>query len=106
MSEPTTVRRITLAKRPEGMVTDDCFAAGEAPRPTPGDGEALVRNLYLSIDPTIRGWIERDGYLPAVAIGDVVRSATLGEVVASNNPAYPVGARVLGMAGWETHSLI
>jgi NADPH-dependent curcumin reductase CurA len=106
MTAATTSRRITLAKRPTGMVTHDCFAAVDVPVPSLGDGEALVRNRYLSIDPTIRGWIERDGYLPAVAIGDVVRSAALGEIVASNNDAYPVGAQVLGMTGWETHSVI
>ncbi len=99
-------RRITLAARPQGMVAESCFARDEVPAPSPGEGEALVRTLYLSIDPTIRGWMERDTYLPAIAIGDPVRSGAVAEVVESRNPAYAVGDRVFGMVGWQDYALV
>ncbi len=100
-----TNTRITLAARPRGAVSDDLFATSSAPVPAPADGEVLVRNLFLSVDPTIRGWIERDTYLPAVPIGDVVRSAGAGEVVESKNPAFSPGDRVIGLLGWQQYSL-
>ena len=98
-------RRILLAARPHGAVTDDCYRFDEDAAPVPGEGEALVRTLYLSLDPTIRGWMERDTYLPAIPIGDVVRSGGVGEVVASRSPAYRVGDLVFGMTGWQEFCL-
>src|SRR5262245_25447221 len=101
----TINRQITLARRPHGSVGPDSFTEAEADVPKPGDGEALVRIVYLSIDPTIRGWMERDTYLPAIAVGEVIRSAGVGKVVESNNDAYPVGAYVLGMTGWQDYAI-
>jgi NADPH-dependent curcumin reductase CurA len=77
------------------------------PMPVPGDGEALVRVRYLSIDPAIRGWMnEVDTYLPAIGIGEVVRAAGLGEVVASNSAAFNVGDTVFGLLGWQDHAIV
>jgi NADPH-dependent curcumin reductase CurA len=96
-----TNRRITLAERPVGEVGENCFATDEVDVGEPGPGEALVRVDWLSIDPTIRGWMERDTYLPAIEIGAPIRSGGLGEVVASNRDDAPVGATVFGMFGWQ-----
>ncbi len=99
-------RRITLAHRPDGEVTADCFASDEVDVPEPGPGEALVKVGWLSIDPTIRGWMAMDTYLPAIEVGAPIRSGGLGEVVASNNDDYPVGSTVFGMTGWQEYAVL
>ena len=63
----------------------------------------LVRNLMLSCDPTQRGWIAFDTYLPAVKIGEVVRSIGAGRIVASNNSDFAVGDIVSGLIGWQDY---
>jgi len=63
----------------------------------------LVRNLMLSCDPTQRTWIAGDTYLPAVKIGEVVRSFGAGRIEASNNPGFKVGDMVLGLVGWQDY---
>ncbi|MBP1776646.1 MAG: hypothetical protein H6Q86_2656, partial [candidate division NC10 bacterium] len=68
MSRPVN-RQWQLARRPEGLVSAEDFRLVEAAAPAPADGEVLVRNLYLSVDPTQRGWMAGDTYLPAVKIG-------------------------------------
>ena len=66
-----TNRQWLLAQRPQVMVGKDNFTYAEQPIPEPGDGQVLVRNLYLSFDPTQRGWMEdRESYLPPVSIGE------------------------------------
>ena len=99
-------RRITLARRPAGEVTTDCFASDEVDVPEPGPGEALVKVGWLSIDPTIRGWMAMDTYLPAIEVGAPIRSGGLGEVVASNNDDYPVGSTLFGMTGWQEYAVL
>jgi NADPH-dependent curcumin reductase CurA len=70
--------------------------------PEIGEGEALVRTLWISIDPTNRPWIsDTPTYLPPVGIGEVMRAAGLGRVVASNHPNYSVGQLVQGLTGWQ-----
>jgi len=70
--------------------------------PEIGEGEALVRTLWISIDPTNRPWIsDTPTYLPPVGIGEVMRAAGLGRVVASNHPNYSVGQLVRGLIGWQ-----
>lgn len=101
-----TNRRITLAQRPSGAVTADCFAIDEVEIPTPGPGEALVKVGWLSVDPTIRGWMAMDTYLPAIEIGAPIRSGGLGEVIESNNDAYPVGSTLFGMTGWQQYAVM
>jgi NADPH-dependent curcumin reductase CurA len=94
-------RQWQLARRPEGLVSAEDFRLVEAPAPEPADGEALVRNLYLSIDPTQRGWMAGDTYLPAVKIGEVMRSFAVGEVAESRHPAFKPGQLVQGLFGWQ-----
>jgi NADPH-dependent curcumin reductase len=97
----TTNRQWRLARRPSGHVDVDNFDLVEEPAPQPGDGEALVRVRYLSMDPTIRGWLERDTYLPKIEEGAVIRGLGVGEVVASRSARYSEGALVSGLTGWQ-----
>jgi NADPH-dependent curcumin reductase CurA len=102
-----TNRRWLLAERPTGMLEDRNFRWVEEPVPTlTDDGEILVRNLCLSLDPTQRGWLARDTYLPAVAIGEVVRSGGVGRVEESRSPDYAVGDLVQGLVGWQDYARI
>ncbi len=103
----TESRRLVLATRPSGMVDDSVVRLETGPVPEPADGEAVVRVGWISIDPTIRTWMDdAPGYLPPIEIGAVVRSGGLGEVVASRNDAYAVGDTVFGMLGWQDHAVI
>ncbi|QYG93356.1 NADP-dependent oxidoreductase [Iamia sp. SCSIO 61187] len=102
-----TSRRLVLASRPTGMVDGDVVRVEEVPVPEPEPGQAVVRVRYVSIDPTIRGWMDdRPGYLPPIELGAVVRSGGIGEVVASASDRYPVGASVFGMLGWQDHAIV
>jgi NADPH-dependent curcumin reductase CurA len=100
-------RRMLLASRPHGLADGETIrleATTEVPEPA--DGEALVRVRYLSIDPTIRTWMDdAPGYLPPIGIGDVVRSGGIGEVVTSRSEAYREGDLVFGMTGWQEYAL-
>jgi NADPH-dependent curcumin reductase CurA len=100
-------RRWLLAERPKGMIEARHFRWTEEPVPAlEADGEILVRNLYLSLDPTQRGWLAYDTYLPAVPIGDVVRSGAVGRVVASRHPDYAAGDLVQGLLGWQDYARV
>lgn len=97
-------RRFVLRERPAGRIDDRTFELVEEALPEIGEGEALVRTRWISLDPTNRAWIgERPTYLPPVAIGEVMRAGGLGEVVASNSPDYQVGALVHGLTGWQEY---
>jgi NADPH-dependent curcumin reductase CurA len=99
-------RRWLLAERPTGLVDDKCFRFVEEPLPTIDEGEILVRVLYLSCDPTQRGWLARDTYVPAIPIGDVVRSGGVGRVVATKNAGYAIGDLVSGLVGWQDYAVL
>ena len=94
-------RQWLLARRPNGAIKDSDFNLVETEAPIPGEGEVLVRNIMLSCDPTQRGWIAFDTYLPAVKIGEVVRSLGAGRIEASNHPDFAVGDIVSGLVGWQ-----
>ncbi|HYP25449.1 MAG TPA: NADP-dependent oxidoreductase [Blastocatellia bacterium] len=99
-------RQWRLAARPVGFLKETDFEWKEGPVPAPGDGELLVRNIYISVDPTNRGWVgEQETYLPPVGIGDVMRAGTIGVVEKSNNPAFPEGAHVQGLLGWQDYAV-
>lgn len=99
-------RRLVLAERPTGNVDESTVRLEEVDPPEPGPGEALMRTRYLSIDPTIRTWMDDvQGYLPPIGIGEVVRSAGVGEVVASNSERYEVGELAFGLTGWQDFAL-
>jgi NADPH-dependent curcumin reductase CurA len=98
-------RQWLLARRPGGMVSTDDFELVERAVPKLSEGQVLVRNLYLSCDPTQRGWIGRDTYMPAVKLGEVMRSIAAGEIVESQDARYEVGRLVQGMLGWQDFAI-
>ncbi|HEY7938345.1 MAG TPA: hypothetical protein VID05_00855, partial [Acidimicrobiales bacterium] len=103
----TDSRRLVLAARPSGMCDDTTVRLETVPVPEPAEGEAVVEVQWLSIDPTIRTWMDdAPGYLPPIELGAVVRSGGIGRVVSSKNPDYPVGATVFGMLGWQDHAVV
>ncbi|MDX2040205.1 MAG: NADP-dependent oxidoreductase [Acidobacteriota bacterium] len=94
-----------LAARPEGLIKESDFTWTEEVVPELQDGQILVRNLYLSLDPTMRGWASRDTYLPAVPIGGVMRGGTIGVVEESRNANFKVGDHVSGLLGWQEYAI-
>lgn len=98
----TTInRQWLLVSRPQGPIRESDFAPTQGPVPEPGDGEFLVRVTHLSFDPTQRGWMSGDTYIPAVPLGAVMRSKAVGEIVQSRNAAFPVGRLAHGAFGWQ-----
>ena len=103
----TMNRRILLAKRPVGLAAQDDFTADEQPVPEIQDGEALLKTLYIGIDPTIRTWLSTaKSYLPPVEIGEVVRAAGVGRVVDSKSDRFRVGDLVTQLVGWQEYSML
>jgi NADPH-dependent curcumin reductase CurA len=99
-------RQFRLAQRPTDRVNAQTFGLATTPAPAPAAGEALVRTLYLSLDPTNRIWItDMEQYMPPVQIGEVMRGYGIGQVVASKNPDLAVGDLVNGMLGWQDFSI-
>jgi NADPH-dependent curcumin reductase len=91
-----------LRARPSGEVTADHFEIRSVPRPVPGPGEVLVRTIYLLVPPAMRLWMnEKDTYVPAQPLGQVMMGLTLGVVEASNVASLPVGTHVNGMGGCQ-----
>jgi NADPH-dependent curcumin reductase CurA len=101
-------RQIVLVDRPHGLAGPGCFAAAESEIPAPLDGQALVEVLYVAIDPAIRNWIDARGagYLPAVELGEPVRAAGIGRVVATRSEKHPIGALVTALTGWQEYALV
>lgn len=105
MSAPLN-RQFVLAQRPLGAIDSDTFRYVESPLGEPAAGQILVRNLYLSLDPAMRGWLnDAKSYIPPVAIGEVMRALGVGQVIASNNPAFAVGDHVNGALGVQDYFL-
>jgi NADPH-dependent curcumin reductase CurA len=97
---PALNHKFTLAARPVGMCKRADWNYLEEPVPTPADGQILVKTLYLSLDPAMRGWMnEGKSYVPGIQIGEVMRALGLGRVVESRNPAFAVGDYVYGLLG-------
>ena len=95
-------RQFRLKTRPTGRIEKSNFDFVEESIPEPGPGEALVRVLYLSLDPTNRIWMsDMDQYMPPVGIGEVMRGGCVGIVVKSNSARYKEGDRVSGLTGWQ-----
>jgi len=97
-----TNRRVLLAQRRIGMIDAATKSLVETSTPVWGPREALIKVGTLSIDPTIRGWMnDAPGYLPPIGVGEVVRSSGVGEVVDSQSPYYKVGHKVFGLPNWQ-----
>src|SRR5918994_2199333 len=99
-------KRILLASRPVGEPKDSDLRIEDMPVPAPGPGEMLLRTLWLSLDPYMRGRMsDAPSYATPVAIGQVMEGRTVSEVVASNLEGYARGDMVLSPSGWQTHAL-
>lgn len=108
MPERSTVnRQVLLKSRPEGIPDARNFEIVTGPVPKPGDGEILVRNAFLSVEPAMRGWVSAvANYSEPVAIGAVMRSLAAGRVVESKHPDFHAGDRVTGWFGWQDYAAV
>jgi len=103
---PDRNRRFVLRERPSGRIGPSTFELTEETIPDIGEGEALVRVDWISLDPTNRAWLnDIPSYLPPVGIGEVMRGGGIGEVVASKNPNFVVGQTVQGLTGWQEYAV-
>jgi NADPH-dependent curcumin reductase CurA len=98
--------RIVLVSRPTAAPTPDNFRLEEVDMPEIQDGQVLIRNRWLSLDPYMRGRMsEAKSYAPPVGLGEVMIGSGAGEVIASKLAAFPVGTNVVGLFGWQTHAV-
>ena len=102
-----TNRRILLQSRPAGKPGVDNFLLVETPVPELADGQVLVRHHWLSLDPYMRGRMnEGKSYAQPQPLNEVMIGGTAGEVVASRNPQFAVGDKVVGMGGWQEYAIV
>src|SRR5262249_57615219 len=95
-----------LKSGPEGPPSLDNFELTERPTPDPGEGEVLMRTLYLSLDPYMRGRMSAaKSYATPAALGHPMVGGTVGEIIKSRHPKYSVGDIVLGYGGWQEYAL-
>lgn len=98
--------QVLLASRPTGPVEESNFNIVESDIPKPGGGEVLVKNLWLSLDPYMRGRMtSRKSYIPGFQLGEVLQAGVVGRIAKSRNPKFAEGDYVFGMLGWEEWSL-
>ena len=104
MSEVNRV--FTLVARPVGFPRETDFELIEEPKPTPGDGQFLVRTKFVSVDPYMRGRMnEQRSYADPFEIGKVIYGGAVGEIVESDHDRYQVGGFVHGMWGWQDYAV-
>src|SRR5262245_65574518 len=97
-------RQVLLASRPAGTPTPADFRLVEVDVPEPGPGEIMVRNIYMSVDPYMRGRMnEKQTYAQAWQVGQPADGRAVGEVMTSQHPSFPVGALVVSNLGWREH---
>ena len=105
MTKPVN-RQVKLAARPVGLPKRSDWSFEEAPIPEPAAGQILVKILYVSLDPAMRGWMnEGKSYIPPVGLGEVMRAGTVGKVVLSANDRFAVGDHVVGNFGVQEYAL-
>ena len=98
-------RQVVLAARPVGYPTEEDFQVRDAPMPTLGERQVLVRNLWLSLDPYQRGRMsDAPSYTASTEIGDVMTGGTVGRIVASNSGDFAPGEIVQGQLGWQDYA--
>ena len=99
-------KEIRLASRPTGMPTLENFQFVDTDIPKPADGEVLVRMLYISVDPYLRGRMrDRKSYVAPFEVGQAIQSGAVGEVIESNSPKFAAGDVVTGMFGWRKYDV-
>lgn len=103
---PKTSRQVVLTSRPSGIPQAENFELREAAVPELAEGQILVRNEFLSVDPAMRGWVSAvANYSTPVGIGEVMRSLASGRVIASRHQDYAEGDAVTGMFGWQQYAI-
>lgn len=99
-------KQLILNKRPKGMPDSDTWSLQEAPIPEIENGELLIQNHYISLDPAMRGWMnDSKSYIEPVALGDVMRAGTIGKVIKSNNNKFNIGQTVTGWGGVQQYTI-
>jgi NADPH-dependent curcumin reductase len=99
--------QIKLAARPVGLPKRSDWQFAQAPVPKPHDGEVLIRVLFLSLDPAMRGWMnEGRSYIPPVGIGEVMRAGGIGRVIATQHPDFVAGDHVNGTLGVQEYAVL
>ena len=102
----TMNKQVLMASRPTGWVKESDFRIVEQPLPSAGDGEVLVRTLFLSLDPYMRGRMSASkSYAAGVEVDAVMVGGTVGEVMESRNPAFKAGDIVVGYLGWQQYGV-
>jgi NADPH-dependent curcumin reductase CurA len=97
-------REIRLKNRPAGLPAESDFELAEVTLPQVGDGQVLVQNIYMSVDPYMRGrMVDRKSYVPPFQLNQPLEGGCIGRVVESNNNQFQVGDFVLGMSGWREY---
>ena len=96
-------RQWILEVRPVGHLTGKEFRWHETAIPKPSDGQVLLRNLWLSFDPTQRGWMARDSYVPMIPLGEVMRASGVAQVIETRHPDFKPGDLVQGFWGWQDY---
>lgn len=105
MTELTNTR-IVMKSRPVGMPVDDNFEIQQVPVPAPADDEMVLKTLWLSLDPYMRGRMsDRKSYAAPLEVGDVITAGVVSQVVESNLADYPKGTIVSGMCGWQSYAI-
>lgn len=105
---PHTInRQVILKSRPTGIPQAEHFEIVEAPVPAPAEGQVLVRNIYLSAEPAMRGWVSAvANYSAPVALGAVMRSLAVGRIEISRHADFKAGEFVTGMFGWQEYAVL
>jgi NADPH-dependent curcumin reductase len=102
-----TNQQFRLVNRPTGLPNRDTWQLTEEPVAEPGENEAVVEVLYVSLDPAMRGWLnEGESYVPPVGIGEVMRAVGVGRVTASRDPDFQEGDHVTGAVGMQRYALM
>ncbi len=100
-------RQVLLKSRPSGIPQAEHFELADGPMPQPKDGQVLVRNVYLSVDPAMRGWVNAAAnYSEPVPVGGVMRSLAAGRIVSSRHPDFRAGDLVSGWFGWQDYAAV
>ncbi len=100
-------RQVLLKTRPSGIPGAEHFEIAQSPVPEPADGQILVRNIYLSVEPAMRGWVSPvANYSEPVALGAVMRALASGRVEVSRHPDFKPGDRVTGWFGWQDYAAV
>jgi NADPH-dependent curcumin reductase CurA len=100
-------RQVVLKARPAGIPDTEHFEIVERPVPVPGDGQLLVRNIFLAVDPAMRGWVSAvANYSEPVALGATMRSFAAGRIAESRHPDFHAGDFVTGWFGWQDYAVM